>query len=80
MASYLQLIGSATLLVGLQLFISGGVDATNQPTQAHNIASNSLLVAAEAVGSPNQSVSEFEPQDDKKPPPKRSEGGGGRLR
>lgn len=57
MATYLQLIGSATLVVGLQLFISGGVGATNQSAQVQNIASNSLLVAAEVVGSPNQSAS-----------------------
>lgn len=79
MATYLQLTGRVTFLIGLPFLSSVILYITSQPNLPNSIASNSFGSGALVVGSPNLGLSGFNPPDDGKDPPKTGGSGGSRY-
>jgi hypothetical protein len=80
MGTYLQLTGTASLLIGLQLFSPGRVLATTQASLVTDFSSNSSALTTKSAEFVGYNLRGYNPPapDPKAPQPKDGGAGGGR--
>jgi hypothetical protein len=80
MGTYLQLTGTASLLIGLQLFSPGRVLATTQANLVTDFSSNSSALTTKSAELLGHHLGQFTPPppNPKEPQPKDGGAGGGR--